>query len=424
MKAPATLVLFTNYFPFHTGEEYLETELPYLVKQFDRVVIVPVMLDAQMEQTRQLPDTVTVVRVPSSNTPRTRLADVIRFGPASLGDGVARRQTPFWAVHHFAYDLYFASRGHAFWRRARTAVLQAIEGSDEVVIYSYWLYVTALAATALQREIPTRTTRMVSRAHRYDVLPSANMLGYLPLREEVVSPFDAVHPVAHAGYEELAHSVPDHLERISVRRLGVEGPADIPVRSHCPLNIVSCSSLKTPKRLPLLIAGLSLFAREGASFTWTHYGGSGPALAELRAEASHRLPQGSWRMVGHVPNGEVTRTLRTPNPSLFINVSSSEGVPVSIMEAMAAGLPVMATAAGGTPEIVSTGVNGVLLPVELDAHTVAQALQNFSLATDAEYEALSIGARTTWEQSWNAEQLYSSFSRELIATDPPGSANG
>ena len=66
------LVLFTNYFPYHRGEEYLETELPYLVERFERVVIVPVMFESRMPLTRGLPDGVVVVPVdmPSSRPAR------------------------------------------------------------------------------------------------------------------------------------------------------------------------------------------------------------------------------------------------------------------------------------------------------------------------------------------------------------------
>jgi glycosyltransferase involved in cell wall biosynthesis len=57
-----------------------------------------------------------------------------------------------------------------------------------------------------------------------------------------------------------------------------------------------------------------------------------------------------------------------------VNLSSSEGVPLSIMEALAMGVPVVATAAGGTGEMVDDSV-GALLPVEVDAAIAAAAIR-------------------------------------------------
>ena len=59
---------------------------------------------------------------------------------------------------------------------------------------------------------------------------------------------------------------------------------------------------------------------------------------------------------------------------VFVLSSRWEGNPMSVMEAMAAGLPVVSTAVGGVPELVRAGVTGLLVPSE-DAGALAQAMQ-------------------------------------------------
>jgi len=76
---------------------------------------------------------------------------------------------------------------------------------------------------------------------------------------------------------------------------------------------------------------------------------------------------------------------------VFVLSSRWEGNPMSVMEAMAAGLPVVSTAVGGVPELVREGVTGRLVPSE-DAGALAQALQ--ALVDDpARRQAMGAAAR-------------------------------
>ena len=66
---------------------------------------------------------------------------------------------------------------------------------------------------------------------------------------------------------------------------------------------------------------------------------------------------------------------------VFLLTSVSEGIPVTVLEAMAAGVPVVATAVGGLPELVTNEESGLLAPA-VDAASLAAALVR--LAADAQ----------------------------------------
>ncbi len=97
--------------------------------------------------------------------------------------------------------------------------------------------------------------------------------------------------------------------------------------------------------------------------------GQGPLASEVR-DLHHELGLGARvRLLGY--RSDVRDLLAAAD--LFVLGSAFEGLPVSIMEAMAAGLPVVATAVGGVPEAVSSGESGYLVPAH-DPEALARAL--------------------------------------------------
>jgi glycosyltransferase involved in cell wall biosynthesis len=88
--------------------------------------------------------------------------------------------------------------------------------------------------------------------------------------------------------------------------------------------------------------------------------GDGPLRNNLVAQAQELNVRERVRFVGTVPKTQVAAYLKACD--VFVLNSSYEGLPHVLLEAMAAGLPVIATHVGGVPEVVDHQVNGLLIP--------------------------------------------------------------
>ena len=88
--------------------------------------------------------------------------------------------------------------------------------------------------------------------------------------------------------------------------------------------------------------------------------GDGPEEQAIRARVSALGLDGPVTFAPRTGYGEVPEDLRRAD--LFVSTATSDGTPVSLLEAMSSGLPCIATAVGGVPEWIRDGGNGLLIP--------------------------------------------------------------
>ena len=87
--------------------------------------------------------------------------------------------------------------------------------------------------------------------------------------------------------------------------------------------------------------------------------------------------------------------------TLFVLPSHFEALPMAVLEAMAAGLPVVATAVGGIPDVIDNGRDGVLIPLQ-DTQAIAAALVEL-LADSDRRRALGTAARRRASETFSAD---------------------
>jgi glycosyltransferase involved in cell wall biosynthesis len=276
---------------------------------------------------------------------------------------------------------------------------------ENAVLYSYWCDDSALALALIAEK--RKKLKTVCRVHGWDVYFEVHPIHYLPFRHYIAKQLDCIYPISQKGkdYIEYKWKAPNG-SNIIVSRLGVITQAKI-IPSDT-FTVVSCSNLIPLKRVELIIKAL---ARIHQPMRWVHFG-DGNEKVHLIDLARKLRSNIDWEFKGRVSNAEVLAWYKENNPSLFMNVSSSEGIPVSIMEAMSFGIPVIATDVGGTSEIVNNE-NGLLLSPNPSEEEICNAITSF--VGDSERMNLkSIVAHQTWQKKYNSDVNYSSFVEHLL----------
>lgn len=118
-------------------------------------------------------------------------------------------------------------------------------------------------------------------------------------------------------------------------------------------------TINTRKGHLYIIEALHQISKEKLSEIHVDFLGEGPQRAELEKMVRQYGLENHIKFHGSVPNEVVYRQLAEEN--IYILMSQNEGLPISIIEAMRAGLPVISTKVAGIPEIVKDGYNGILL---------------------------------------------------------------
>ena len=178
-------------------------------------------------------------------------------------------------------------------------------------------------------------------------------------------------------------------------------------------NLLYVGRLASVKGLPILFQSLQQLKSTNEDFTLTLIG-DGSERSDLEKLVEELQLQDHVKFVGYKSQQEVREYLQQTD--VFVLPSFAEGVPVSLMESMATGVPVIATQVGGVSELVDNGVNGYLVPAG-DSVSLAEKME-ILLGDTKLRNQFAQASRMTIEKEFNmpieTQKLYKLFKENVV----------
>lgn len=424
MKRPEKklLVLITSNFPYGGYEIFIKHELPYLAAKFSDVIIaVRDKTDQQISVSLPPNTIVTPIRQIESNI-------IIRLINIIISNISPIISSWFWdeLTNLIRYDanqlsskiktLYNTSKASIREKMLLSRIIKPLQNKyHSIVLYSYWATSPAIASSLISSK--TKNCFSVARTHGVDLYKERHNPPYLPLRPFLKDHLDIICPISENGKNYLMSQYGFKQNKIRVSKLGVIGGRTSSSKEYKSnlIHIVSCSRIIPLKRVPLLAKGVKLFANNNPtiSIKWTHFGSGNKEIEKQIEKIVEEYPKNaSYACRGWTNNETIFTEYEKGIFDIFINVSTTEGIPVSIMEAFSFGIPCIATDVGGVSELVNNN-NGKLLNRNTSPKNIADAIKELLPLNIRKVK--SENARRTFEMGYSAKNNYSSFSSFLTA---------
>jgi glycosyltransferase involved in cell wall biosynthesis len=410
----ASVLILTSAYPFLPGEQFIEDEIGYWDRSaFSDIFILP---SVSRGEPRETPHRVSVLTPASGSRKNRLLAPFLKalFSKVFLKElrylGSTKNLTPTRA--------WLALREVLLAKLAQRELEKYLKVHCIDVVYSYWNNAGSYAACEMKRK--GIIGKVVTRIHGADLYEERRRLNYMPLKRQYVMDFDKVFCLSSAAKAYFLNRYGGAERALAISPLGVPLPGTLSVPSDPPsIHIVSLSYCVPVKRIDKIMDGVRLFAQSNPDkdITWTHIG-AGQMFQRFsdRAQALSRTHSNlTCRFLGDVKNEQVKRFFLDNKVDVLVNCSESEGVPVSIMEAMSCGVPAIAPDVGSVSCLVSED-RGYLMSENPEAQELADVLSAFSNAPESVKKQKRIAARSYIEENYSSALNYPRFISEVEST--------
>ncbi|WP_374055126.1 glycosyltransferase [Rossellomorea sp. FM04394] len=415
------LVFLTYTYPYTPpSEQFIHEELKVLNDYFDEIILVPTSHASYSNDIYE--GTFTNVFTERINR-RKKFIEVLIYLPLVL----FLNPSIYKEVYNLGKNRLLFNKtalkdlflnyisDHIITRQTLSIIRNNSNKDDRIIIYSYWFSHLVFSALSIKNKLLKRgfnNLGVVSRAHgSSDVFFPKKMNNYKIGLTNIKASLDTLYSISASGKEYLSSlGIPS--DKVIVNRLGVKDNGLVANREiGKELKIVSCSYINEIKRIDLLVKSLANIT--DINVTWTHFG-DGPLYNQIKQMCINKLPSNiKVKLMGKKTNSEIISYYKEESPHIFINVSSIEGIPVSIMEAISLGIPIIATDVGGNSEICISGYNGTLIPHDFTTAQLTAQIKSFFSMDAAKYKELCSNSRELFIQKYNKDINFRAFAESL-----------
>jgi colanic acid/amylovoran biosynthesis glycosyltransferase len=400
------LVYVTAAMPFSLDETYIVPEILELQKRQHQVTVIPLrpLRPVFHEDARALS---TIAHpVLSLSIVGNALAEIVRAPTLALRSALllARSRN----VRVLLKNLAVFPKGLWLARVARR------EGVDHFHAHFASTSATVALIASIVSGIPWSFT-----AHRWDISEN-NLLDMKAQAAVFARAIDA------RGGQELTTYVGAHQQKVRVIHMGVAVPPPSPEREEWPrgpLRVLLGARFDEEKGHRYALEAVARLKGAGVNVS-LHCAGHGPLKATIKKYAGALDVLDRVHFPGLLDHQELLTQLWNHrwDVALLPSIETSkdwEGIPVFLIEAMAAGVPVVATKTGGIPELLEGGV-GMLIP-QRDAGAIAEALAKLAANGELRRQLAEAGIRRVHDQ-FTIESTVSALLEEISSGTQSGGA--
>lgn len=401
------LIYCTNFYPgdLYSEKAFADPELHALSRYFDRSIILP-LDDAGRAKgyADMLPDGITADwSLVEDRMQHSRLLKLIYiFHPFVLRSlrmmlGEAR------GLRQWVKGLYQAISTVATARVIRKVARRNNMHPDDTTLYSLWFHNSGAATAYLGEQ---EGYCVVVRGHTSDIYDDRMLFRSRRVRERLLDSIDAVLCISSRGREYLADRFPRHKDKFHVAHLG--SPRLYTPGKHAAtperVELVTVARLDPVKRIDRIIdvLGLVADAKPDRQITYTVIG-DGECLESLREKAAEcKRPNLRIDFTGALANEDIQRRYADNAPDWYIMMSETEGIPISMCEAMSYGIPVITNDVGEITELVTPDcaiIFGKDITPRACADLIGDRIFDTSLRT-----RMGQSARARWQSEFNANE--------------------
>ncbi len=357
------IAYITAQTPYGPGESFILPEIIELKKQGHEVVVFPLRPENKLAQGQEAAEVEKLsVRFPlfdfSVFLRALRLA-ILR--PALVAHIVVSIFQYSGSFKKILKNLAITPKG--------LVIGEEVKKKDIEHIHAHWASTPSTAAyiASLFSGVPWSFT-----AHRWDIA-EGNMLSAKAKSSKFM------RAINMGGVNELKGQLPNELwGKVRMVHMGVKFPESVANVNQSMFTLACIGNLIPVKGHQFLLRALFLLKENNVNFRCLLFG-DGPLRDELRQMVNQLNLNSIVEFRGRVAHDEILNLYKTGVvsavvlPSIETNDGEKEGIPVALMEAMAAGVPVISTTTGGIPELLGDEA-GILVPPE-DSKALADAIE-------------------------------------------------